>query len=244
MLTFYRSGRYGDLGDISPFVYKLETYMRMARIPHETRIMTLSQMLADGVRNMIPFVDEDGERMGDSSLIIEHFQRMHNDPLGDLSLPEAEKHKALLIKKLCETELTNIMVYSRWLGSADYRPVAEFANRDREGDELAFAVDKALEGVTALMHTFRIGRYDEETVERLLREDLDCLAFYLGGQPYFLGEKPHAVDASAFGLLASFMHFPVANRLIKVAREHDTLVAYCDRIKAEFFPSDAWADPA
>lgn len=242
MLTFYRSGRYGDLGDVSPYVYKLETYMRMARVPFDTKLMPVDQMLMSGPRNLIPFIDEDGERMGDSSLIIEHFQKLHGDGLGDLALPDELKYRAHLIKKLLENDMFYIMIYSRWLGGADYKTFAKFVNRHRSGDELAFAVDRSLESVKAMLHGFRMGRYEETVVEGFLRENLDCLTYWLGDQRYFLGDQPHAVDAGAFSQLASFIHFPIDNPLAKVAKSYTSLVAYCDRMKAEFYPPDAWAD--
>ena len=48
MLTFYRSGRFETLGDVSPFVYKLETWMRFARVPYRTEIMPVAQLLQEG----------------------------------------------------------------------------------------------------------------------------------------------------------------------------------------------------
>ena len=243
MLKFYRSGRFGDLGDVSPYVYKLETYMRMAGIPYETELMPVDQMLGSGPRNLIPFIDLDGERLGDSSLIIEHLQDMHDDPLGDRTLPDEQRMRAHLLQKMCENELFYIMIYSRWLGGADYRLMATFVNRHVGSDEHEQRIEGSLQAVKDMLHSFRMGRYDEAFVEKSLRRNFDCLAFYLGGQDFFFGTEPHGVDAIAHALVASFVHFPVPNPLVLVAKEYASLVAFSDRIKQRYFPPAVWDDP-
>lgn len=243
MLELYRNGRFETLGDVSPFIYKLETYMRMAEIPFEVELMPVEQLLQTGPRNLIPFVDDDGERLGDSSLIIEHLQDKHGDPLGDRALAPEQEHLAHLIKKLCEHELFYIMIYSRWLGSADYASIAKFLNRQAPAEQLPQRMAMSREAVNSMLHGYRLGRYDEDFVEGALRKNLDCLSFYLGDKPFLFGDTPHMIDAIIYSLCASFIDFPLPNKLVGVAREYGDLVAHCGRIKERYFPPEAWADP-
>ena len=57
--------------DLSPFVIKLETWLRLAGLPYERRDGG-NPMQAP--RGKIPYLEIDGERLGDSQVIIEELQ--------------------------------------------------------------------------------------------------------------------------------------------------------------------------
>ena len=240
MLTLYRTGRYETLGDVSPFVYRLETWLRMADIEFESKFGSTLQLLQEAPRGLIPFVDLDGERLDDSSVIIETLKGRHGDILNDERLTAKERALGTLVKTLCEHELFYFMIYGRWVdGDAD--TFAEFLYRATPDDERPMAKAAAKENViNGMLHGFRIGRYDPGFIRDAFRDRQNALAHFLGDKPFIFGEAPSTIDAGLYAILASFIHFPLPNPHVEIARDYQSLVAYCDRIKARYYPASDW----
>ncbi|WP_437834850.1 glutathione S-transferase N-terminal domain-containing protein [Sorangium sp. So ce1153] len=57
---------------------KLETWLRIAGIPYETAPLDL----AAAPKGKVPYIEEAGVRIGDSTLIIDHLQRTHQPCAG------------------------------------------------------------------------------------------------------------------------------------------------------------------
>jgi glutathione S-transferase len=243
MLKLYRSGRFETLGDISPFIYKLETYLRMAGIPFDEEVLPIDKLMRAAPRNLIPYVDDDGEFIGDSSLIIEHLQEKIGDPLGDKKLSYEQQMLCKLIKTLCEFELFYIMIYGRWL-DGDYLSLSAFFQGHFPEEQRRQRLELALESVKGMLVSHGIGRYKPEFVIDLLKDKLDCLSYYLGDGQYLFGDAPQAIDANLYAILASFIHFPLPNGHVGIARSYSNLVDYCDRIKAEFYDQKLWVHRA
>ena len=235
MLTFYRTGRYETLGDLSPFIYRLETWLRMADIEFETKLASTLQLTQEAPRGLIPFVDLDGERIDDSSIIIETLKGRYGDILNDERLTAKERALGTLVKTLCEHEMLYFMIYGRWVdGDAD--TFAQFIFSDLPADERLKMKPMAREK----LHGYRIGRYDPGFVRDALRDRLNALAHFLGDKPFIFGEAPSTIDAGLYAILAQFIHFPLPNPHVEIAREYESLVAYCDRIKARYYPASDW----
>ena len=68
MITLYGSGPNFGLPDASPFVTKAETLLRMSRLPFEKALMSFSK----APKGKIPYIEDDGQLLGDSTLIRWH----------------------------------------------------------------------------------------------------------------------------------------------------------------------------
>ena len=242
MLTLSRTGRFETLGDASPFVYRLETWLRMAGISYDSKLGSLKDLVAEAPRGLLPFVNLDGETIGDSSVIINRLKVLHNDPLNDGRLNESERALGTLIQTVCEHELFKVMIYGRWL-DGDVETFASFLLRDVPEEQLRTAIDKTTRNVMRGM-LYRIGRYEHEFVRAALREKLDVLSYYLADKPFLFGDQPSTIDAGLYSILSSFIDFPLANPHVQIAREYDSLVEYCDKIKRDFHCTADWVHGA
>ena len=66
--------------------------------------------------------------------------------------------------------------------------------------------------------------------------DLDALSDFLADKPYFMGDKPTSLDASAFGILINTVHGPIESPVKEYGKLKKNLIAYCDRMMTEFYP--------
>ncbi len=80
-----------------------------------------------------------------------------------------------------------------------------------------------------------MGRYSEEEVYAIGRQELDAVSDFLAEKPFFMGESATTLDASAFGVLTSVMWAPIESPLKKHALGIANLVGFCERMRDRYF---------
>jgi glutathione S-transferase len=80
-----------------------------------------------------------------------------------------------------------------------------------------------------------IGRHTESEFFDLGKRDLTSLSDFLGDKPFFMGEQPTLLDATAFGFLVNVLWCPVESPLKEHAKQLENLPQFSDRMKRRFF---------
>ena len=86
------------------------------------------------------------------------------------------------------------------------------------------------------IHGHGMGRHTAEEVFELGMKDLDALSACLADKPYFLGEQPTTLDATAFGFLINTIGCPIESPLKDYGLAKRNLRNYVERVKAEYYP--------
>lgn len=238
MVTLYKYGSLDRIPDLSPFVTKLETYLRMARIPYQP---------AGGdhrvaPKQKLPYVAIDGRLLGDSHLIIEHLVTLHGDALGDDRRTPEQRAVARAFRSLLETDFYFVLAYSRWWRDEDfdrYRP-ALGAYCGTLGLPRLFwplALAQVRRGMKDQLRQQGVARHTRDEVMAMGCAQLESVATFLGDKPFVLDDRPSALDATAFAMLTGVLWAPFENPLKDFARAQPNLVAYCDRMAAAY-----WSD--
>ena len=186
-------------------------------------------------------MDVDGQRLGDSQLILEHLTRTREITL-DAHLTAGQRAVGHAVRRMLEEGSYWGLVHERWqteAGWAAYQPVF----RGLLPPVVGWAVLPMIRGtVRRQLRAQGTGRHTDAEIAHLLCADLDAVADVLGEQAFLLGERPSSVDASVYGLLASIQGFPVQTpgrcRLEQDAR----LVAYVARIRARWWAEAEMAE--
>src|SRR6187549_1514006 len=84
--------------NLSPFCCKLETWLRIAKIPY-TVVETSDPRTAP--RRKLPYIEDEGRRVADSSVIIDHLARTRALDL-DESLSTSQRATAILVQRTLE----------------------------------------------------------------------------------------------------------------------------------------------
>lgn len=229
--------------NLSPFCCKLTTWLRMVGLEHE-RVFV--QDARRSPTRTIPWIVDDDQVVGDTSLIIEHLTRTHDIRL-DASLTAEQRSSAHLVQRTLEE-------HGKWVTA--YRLyIAE------RGWEVTRSI---MDGVPALMrplvaNVFLRGRLRKQTLaqglgrlehaERMRRgcDDWTAISAQLGTQRWLLGDDPHTVDATVFGFLASIVIVPIDDELRTHVLTLPNLVTYAERAMQTWFPelasgaATAWA---
>ncbi|WP_394821694.1 glutathione S-transferase family protein [Pendulispora albinea] len=217
---------------VSPFCIKVEAYLRMAGLPYE---IVVERNSLHGPKGKMPFIEDDGRIIPDSSFIIDHLISKYGERIPPQS-PE-ESATSMAFQRLFEDSLCWVILYSRWidhpgwpmwrdgfvkffpapLGQVVVRFVRQTLHRQAKGHGMAL--------------------HSRDEVYTIGRKDLRAISDFLGDKAYFGGARPVLLDATAYGFLATILWTGVETPLKEAAKTHANLEAYCQRFRSEYFGS-------
>lgn len=236
MITLYQFARTWGIPNLSQFCVKLETYLRINKLPYEI----VETLPLKAPRGKLPYIEDDGCRLSDSRVIVNYLKTRYGDTDKDL-LSAEEQGVAISFRRLLEEHLYWIGMVTRW----DYTEENWQANKQAifgglppVARDLAAFVYRIK--INAQIKGHGIGRLTHEEMFGLGMEDIDSLADFLGNKPYFMGDKPSSLDASAYGILVNTLGCPIESPLKDHALGKQNLLDYCRRMQAEFFPELPW----
>ncbi|HEY8034087.1 MAG TPA: glutathione S-transferase family protein [Methylobacter sp.] len=232
MITLYQLPRCWDIPNPGQFCVKLETYLRMTGLTYKT-IETLPLFAP---RRKLPYINDNGIQISDSRMIINHLKSSYDDIL-DRHL-SAEQHAATKAwQRLLEEHLYWVIMYTRW----NYTKTNWQANK-----QAIFAgLPSLLSELVASAYRYRIkaqirgqglARLTPDEVFKLGNEDIEAISLFLGGKPYFMGNEPTTLDASAYGMLINIIGCPIESPVKDYALSKKNIVDYCNRMQSKFFP--------
>jgi glutathione S-transferase len=217
--------------NVSPFCCKLETWLRIARIPYDV-VDTGDPRRAP--KGKLPFIEDGGVRIADTSLIVDHLVRTRGvDP--DARLDPSQRAIALLVQRTLEEHYAFILAYTHLARDEGWQHMrARFDSvpaivRPLVRRAVRSSVRKVLWSQGVLRHTH------EDIVESALRDWRAVMAVMSDG-PFFFGEEPASVDAIVFGALATSVLTPIESPIRDFLSSQPALVAYAERMRAQFFP--------
>jgi glutathione S-transferase len=234
-ITLYVTRPGFGLPETSPFVIKSNVQLQMAGLPYAKE----STIPPQAPKGKVPYLKDDGEVVCDSTFIRAHIERKYGVDL-DESLDALQRAQAWAIERMLEDHLYFAMVWFRWIvpenfakGPARFADGAPEAEREQLRRELQARKHEDLRGQG-------IGRHSAGEIAALGVRSIDAVATLLGDKPYLMGERMSAVDAFAFGVLASILtpFFDTPLRDAVVGRPN--LVAYVGRLMAHYYPEHEW----
>ncbi|MEE9397510.1 MAG: glutathione S-transferase family protein [Methylococcales bacterium] len=232
MITLYQFTPTWGIPNPGQFCVKLETYLRIAGIPY-TVVETLPLKAPKG---KLPFIEDDGQKITDSRFIIEHLKNKYGDSL-DRDLNPKQRGIMTAMQRLLEEHLYWIGMYARWQytdGNWQINKKALFGGLPPVIRNIAALAYRGI--IRKQIYGQGTGRRNTDQIFHLGKIDLDALSAFLDSKPYFMGDKPTSLDASAFGILINTVRGPIESPVKRHGLATKNLPAYCDRMMAEFFP--------
>src|SRR5215207_933361 len=115
MITLYTFGPAFDLPDPSPFVTKAEVLLKMAGLSYQTD----RNGFRKAPKGKLPYIDDDGERIGDSTLIRLHIEKKYRVDF-DRGLSAEQRAVAWAFEKMAEEHLYWAVVEERWMDDENF----------------------------------------------------------------------------------------------------------------------------
>jgi glutathione S-transferase len=185
-------------------------------------------------KRKLPWIDDDGTVVADSSFIVDHLKARYGDAL-DGRLAPLQQATALAFQRLFEENLYWAVLYTRWVDAAGWA-VTRPAFFGTLSAPLAWIVPPlARSGIVKELRGHGMGRHTAAEIMQIGCRDLSAVAELLGNQPYMLGAEPSSLDATAYAFLANVLWVPVDSALQRHARSRPQLEAYCQRMKTRYY---------
>lgn len=223
--------RHLGIPNASPFCAKLELWLKLAGIPFEIQEQVMPN---SAPKKKIPWIIDQGQNIGDSTLIIEHLIKTRDVKL-DEGLLASERGADQATVALLEERIYWQMVYDRWQGGGWPEISAAFFT------SIPAILQPPMKAFAKRMVKKQLwqqgtGRHSADEVYAMASRDLNALAGIIGDGPYVHGGKIRTVDCAVWGTLISLCQVDLDTPMTRAARSHDNLVAYADRITRDYFP--------
>lgn len=223
-----------NVTSLSPFPVKLETFLRMSNIKY---VPDFDFPMSS--KGKSPWITINGVDVADSQLALEYLGRHFNINLNSHLSPE-EVSISRAMRALLEDHLYFCCVVEKWVIG---RGQCVLDQTHVTGGKLGWflrsiILEKYAKILTTQAYMQGIGRHSIEDVRSMMKQDVECLANFLGEKPYLMGAKPSEVDCIffAFMVIAKYASITAENVLVN----YPNLSQYVERMKAEFYPD--WND--
>jgi len=231
VITLYTFGPYFGLPDASPFVMKAQMVLKLAKLSYQEN----RKGFLRAPKGKLPYIDDDGQIVADSTLIRLHIERKYGIDF-DAALSPRDRGIAWITEKMLEDHVYWVLVYWRWLNDENfYKGPANFFKR-APAIIRPLVIWKVRGNVRRNLHAHGFGRHTEAEMTAMSDRAFESLSQLLGDNRYLMGDQPCGADATAFafiaGSLCPLFHSPAHDK----ARTLPNLIAYRDRMFAEFYP--------
>jgi len=219
------------------FAASLKLGLRMTGIPYEVADTANPRQ---GPKGKVPFIEDAGQRIGDSSLIIEHLKKTRTvDP--DAWLDERQRATSLLVQRTIEEHYAFVTLYTHFIRAEGWRETRVFFDRVTglrapAGDWPCFAGN--MRSALRLQGTLR--HSDEENHGLRHCRLGPAILTTMSEGPYFHGEQPATIDADAFRRVSDDRFSPVpSRRSATICGQQPKCMTYAERMMAKYFPEFA-----
>lgn len=232
MLKLYQFPAPKGFPNFSPYCVKVETYLKITNTPYEN-VFTFD--LSKNPKKLMPYIELDGQIIGDSSVIIEELVKLHGITLEEW-LSQEQRALSVVLQRLLENHLTQIMMYFRWTyprGWAQFREII-FHNAPKLvkiffGWRISRKITKRLQEGHAVSH-FSV----DELLDRA-KKDLDALSTFLGEKQFMFGDKVSTIDALMLGVVGGIACIPVETPLKELVCQYQNLTQHSMRLLNTYY---------
>ena len=232
MLTLYTFGPTPTLPDPSPFVVKALVLMKLSGLPFTVK----TGNLAKAPKGKLPFLDDDGATVADSTFIRLHLETRHGIDF-DRGLTPTQRGQAWAFEKLCEDHLYWILVRERWTKDANFDagPRLFFKRIPAAVRPLIIAVIRRK--VRRELWAQGLGRHSEAEIVTLTRRGFGAISDFLADKPFLMGEQPCGADAVVFGSVVNALWDKIHGDVSDAVAGFANLRDYRDRCLQRWFPA-------
>ncbi|XP_071098066.1 failed axon connections homolog [Haliotis cracherodii] len=224
-VILHQIGRGPYAPSMTPFAVKLETYLRMARIPYQN-----VHGMRPSPKGKVPWIEYNGQPIGDTTLCIQFL----NQKLGvDLNkhLSPADKGVAQAMQVMTEEHLYWLLALIRWIYSRDASFILETFKFTK------FFLWTIRRHIKKQTWDQGLGRHTEEEIVEMMNKDIQSLSDFIGRKRFLMGDEPSEADCSVFGMLSqTYWQFNGSGYENLIKDEYPNLASYCERMKDAFWP--------
>jgi glutathione S-transferase len=231
MITLYTFGQFFGLPDPSPFVMKAELLLKLSGLEYKTD----SRGFRGAPKGKLPYIDDNGTVVADSTLIRLYLEQKHSIYF-DRGLSTHDRGVAWAVEKMLEDHFYWALIQWRWLNKENFARGPKAFFRRAPAIIRPLVERMVLKRIRRNLHGQGLGRHTEAENTAMASRAIDALAQILGDNRYFLGPEPCGADATVFAFVAATLTPTFPSPIRDKMQSMNNLVAYRDRMMAEFYP--------
>ncbi|XP_067667470.1 uncharacterized protein [Haliotis asinina] len=221
----HQIGRGPYAPSMTPFAVKLETYLRMAKIPYQN-----DHGMEPSSKGKLTWIEYNGHEVADSSLCIKFLNKKMSVDL-NRSLSPADRGIAQAMQAMAEDHIYWLIGLFRWQYDNDKSFVMNALKLSK------FTFWKFQRVLEKEAWSQGLGRHTEDEVAEMFKKDLQSLSDFIGMKKFLMGDEPCETDCAVFGQLSQvYWHFIGTGHDNILKDKYPTLAAYCERMKEAFWP--------
>jgi len=232
MIKLYSFGSSFGVMDPSPFVVKVDTFLRMSGLPYD--VIPDFHNIKKSPKGKLPFIEDDGNKIADSSFINDYLIKKYDLSL-DAFLTTEQKALSYLLTKSIDENLYWCLVYSRWIADDTWPLISNTFFSKLPWPLKLFLPALIRKGVKKNLHGQGIGRHSKSEILEITKQSFSALSAMLAEQSYFFGDKPCSFDATVYASLCEFISVDYDNDFNRLAKKYDNLVRFCQRIEHTYY---------
>ncbi|GFN79322.1 failed axon connections [Plakobranchus ocellatus] len=230
-VVLHQYGAAPSVPSISPFVMKLETYLRVADIPYINKYDRWP-----GPKEKLPWIQYNNQAVPDSQRCVEFLNQERGVDLNK-KLGPGELALGHLLRRTCEESLYWILLMWRLV----FDPNATIYNRMSIPKPIIWYMRRNAQG---RLWSQGIGRHSEQEVTHMMEEDLAAVSNLIGKNKFLFGDTRDCVtefDCAVFGQLCQLVwQMPGCSVQETIESKYPNLVTFCENMKTTFWPD--WDD--
>ncbi len=225
MITLHQSKPAFGLPSISPYSIKLELFLKATNLDYE-----ISTKATGAPKGKTPYIEYQGEAIGDSALIMQRLTEDFNITL-DKHLSEKQKALGNMVCKALEEGYYFCGLYTDWKITKNW-----LVYRDEFLAEVPKIFRVPIAGffrriLLKSLYYQGMGRHSPEEVENIGLSYLRSLHTLLSDNDYLLGQQFSSYDCTVYGFLARLLRTPWNTGLSDYARAQAVFKNYCQKIE-------------
>jgi len=215
--------------NMSPFAIKLESWMRLKKIPYKT-IETVTKSSKTG---QIPYIILDGEEIADSNKIINFLEKKFNISENEGLNEEQQAISHCLLRTVDEslswTYFTlRYMHYDHYYEQFFQLPLPNFFRK--------MAQRHLRKQITNRMILHGIGRKSIPEIAEIAWKDILAISKYLGDKKFLFGDSITKADCAVFAHLSQFVYVTLEYPHKEAMVGCPNILPYMERIKKQVWP--------
>ncbi|OZC11826.1 hypothetical protein X798_01007 [Onchocerca flexuosa] len=229
VVYLYQFNRASSSPNISPFCFKVETWLRANELKHELR----SYWNFQPWEKYFPFVELNGKKISDSQLILEQLQKHFN--LRD-ELEEKDVGIARAVDRMIERNTYYLLLYFI---------LVENLSKFRQGLESSFIKRWLVRGTIFPFHSkvhrifidMGITKCSRNDLIGMLLKDIAAIDIILGDKKFLFGVKPTMSDFTVFGHLATSYYLPFRQPITDILDDkYPRVKRLIERMRRHYYP--------
>lgn len=212
--------------NISPFCLKVETYCKLANIPFQH----VDSSPNKAPRKQLPFIDDQGKIIPDSSNILTYLKEAYGNPL-DENCSALQHAQGRLLTQMCENTLYFTMAYSRWVDPSNWPTMKQALFADLPPVIKSIVPSLVQRGVIKQLTAQGTAKKPVDEIYRNAAYDLEAIAEILQQQTFAVADHPTSYDATVYAFLVHIVYSQIQSPLEETAQSLPALKYYVDSIE-------------